>query len=178
MNIIQKNFFFLFLFAGIMLIQFSSCGKINCIGSNCQNGICEKGECLCDYGYIKNAEGECDTEMRADFIGTWRGAHSINNGNAGPQYNITITAADWDRMVVKIDNLMDLECVTLNTPLTINSTVTSTTQGVLGTLGCTEPSSGGGSISLLDPNTLYVGINLSNTVGFQDGTYIGYYLRQ
>lgn len=163
----------------VLCFSVSSCLKrIGCRKIDCENGECIMGDCECEYGYTKNAEGVCHDETRAGFIGTWRGTHTINQGPSSAPYNITITAADWDKLYITVENLMNLECNALGAPLRNNAKVMFPNYSNFDNHACTEPETSGGSIDLLDPNTISIRLFLSNTTTNEDGSYAGVYVKQ
>lgn len=65
----KKSFVIFLMLLGVAFIY--SC-KDECADVNCgTHGTCAEGVCTCDDGYEKDANGQCNTERRAKFIGTY-----------------------------------------------------------------------------------------------------------
>jgi len=74
----MKKLFFLLSFLFFVTIVNYSC-KDECKDVVCNNGICDTGNCNCDFGW----EGEvCDVKKISFFYGDWEGeVNCINNGD-------------------------------------------------------------------------------------------------
>lgn len=120
----MKSLRLLVLSASFLGLTLTGC-KDECKDVVCQNGgTCEEGTCLCVSGY----EGEnCETEVRAKFIGSYSVSESCQSGNYNFNFNITASSASVTSII--INNFYDIGInVTANisgTTVTIpNQTVT------------------------------------------------------
>ncbi len=82
--------FLLTVFSSITVLAsftLSSCNNDKCQAIACAyGGICQDGKCVCADGY----EGyQCETEMRARYLGIWRVTEDGTIGNAA-QYSVTV----------------------------------------------------------------------------------------
>ncbi len=106
----MKKFFAYFAFCatiivGLAVSSCSQCGNVDC-GTN---GSCDEtdGSCICDAGWELGATSKkCDVEMRAKFIGTWRGTDC----GASAPHNIVITTSATDVTKVSISNFGNAFC--------------------------------------------------------------------
>ncbi len=105
-------------------------GMVSCTTDACKDvdcglyGTCVEGDCVCDTGY----EGvNCDTEERADFIGTYNVTEACTSGNY--TYAITVTTSATGVTSVIITNFGDYG---VNVNATVNGdnlTIASQTVG-------------------------------------------------
>lgn len=87
----------------IATIGMTSCETDACKDVDCGlNGTCVDGDCVCDAGY----EGvDCDTEERAEFLGTYNVSESCTSGNY--TYSITVSTSSSGVTSVIISNFGD-----------------------------------------------------------------------
>jgi hypothetical protein len=90
-NMNKKLFFLPALLLGALLMFAPGCGEDDpCQDVSCGNGVCIDGSCDCDTGYELGASGECDTEMRIKFLGTYS---CSDDCVPGASWSSTITAS-------------------------------------------------------------------------------------
>lgn len=86
----------------IITTVFVGCQPKACEDVNCNNGTCEKGECICEAGY----EGpNCQTEQRQAFVAIYNVEESCNPGNLS--YIITVSANSANASEITINNMGD-----------------------------------------------------------------------
>ncbi len=66
-------------------------------------GACDDGTCICEAGYEQDADGLCNTEMRAKFIGNYSLVENCTTGS--DSYNCAIAASSQGNMKVVLSNL-------------------------------------------------------------------------
>ena len=130
----KKLFLLPALLLGASLMFIPACGDENlCKDVECgANGTCLDGDCVCDDGYEIGASGQCDTESRAKFLGTYNATETCTPPSSG-SYSNTITASGSDVTKVVISNFGDSG---LNATATVNGsdvTVDSQTFNIGGT---------------------------------------------
>lgn len=78
------------------LTFFVACEVDPCKDKICgTGGACFDGECQCDTGYEKDADGQCNTEWTAKYIGSYLGFDNVTASTAGTplgKYNLTSPA--------------------------------------------------------------------------------------
>lgn len=84
--------------AAIATIGMSSCDTDACSDVTCNNGgICVDGDCVCATGY----EGtNCDTEERADFIGSYTFTDACFPNQAAQASMISTSSASVTRVLI------------------------------------------------------------------------------
>ena len=86
----------------IGLASFTSCTD-PCKDVTCQNGgTCVEGDCECADGYTGT---NCETEERAQFIGTYSVSESCTSGNY--TYNVTVSNSSTGATAIIIGNFGD-----------------------------------------------------------------------
>lgn len=57
------------------MTMFAACESDPCkdLEGKCGNGSCFEGTCVCDQGYEADAEGVCNVQWSAKFVGTYTG---------------------------------------------------------------------------------------------------------
>jgi hypothetical protein len=83
-------------------VLLASCTPDACDDVNCNNGICEAGDCICEPGY----EGfNCEVEQRLAFVSAYSVQESCDLGDF--TYNITIAADSEIGTELTISNIGD-----------------------------------------------------------------------
>lgn len=129
-----------------------------CFNKDCGHGYCDENypDCLCDPGYELNPiSRKCDVEMRAKYIGTWRG------GCSGSSFihDMVITPSPTDVTKVIITNLGGFSCD--GSPLVATGSVLS---GSINTIYTDCPSV---TISpSISNNYLYINVPLTMNGGY------------
>lgn len=97
----MKNFINLCLLVSALFL--ASCEQDPCRDVVCgDNGTCTEGTCICDTGYELNADGQCNTEIRAKFLGQWVVSENCT-GSGTSTYTVT-SANGTDIMQANIIN--------------------------------------------------------------------------
>jgi hypothetical protein len=111
--------------AAVATIGMVSCTTDACKDVDCgTNGTCLEGVCLCDTGY----EGvNCDTEERADFIGTYNVTEVCASGDY--TYSITVTTSATGISSIIVTNFGDYDVNINGTVVGDNVTFASQTVG-------------------------------------------------
>ncbi|MFT4981064.1 MAG: hypothetical protein ACI9UR_000911 [Bacteroidia bacterium] len=91
--------------AAVATIGMVSCTTDACKDVNCGiSGTCLDGACICDDGY----EGtNCDTEERAEFIGTYNVTESCTSGDFS--YSLTVTTSATGVTSIIVTNFGDFD---------------------------------------------------------------------
>ena len=87
---------------GILSIMFLlfTLNACKCKKSDCINGQCSRGQCLCDFGW----EGpNCDVAFRQKYIGTWNVMNLCNSGVSN--YSLTVSESPSSNTHIYFDNL-------------------------------------------------------------------------
>lgn len=104
----KKLLFLLPALLGAFMMFMPACGESDpCKDIDCgAYGDCFEGDCVCNVGYEKDAEGLCTIEMRAKFIDTYNTTESCTPPSTG-SYSNQITASGSDVSKVVISNFGD-----------------------------------------------------------------------
>jgi hypothetical protein len=91
-------------FAAVFGFFATSCETDPCKDVVCgDHGTCLEGTCNCETGYEKDAQGLCNTEVRAKFVDSWTVADDCSvSGTAS--YTVSVTASTANILEVKITN--------------------------------------------------------------------------
>lgn len=111
--------------AAIATMGMTSCDTDACADVDCgEYGTCLEGDCVCDAGY----EGvNCDTQERAEFIGTYNVNESCTSGSY--TYSITVTESSTGVAAIIITNFGDYGVNVAGTVNGNNVTIASQTLG-------------------------------------------------
>lgn len=114
--------------------------KDECKDVVCQNGgTCEEGICLCATGY----EGtNCETEIRAKFLGSYTVSESCQSGNYSFSLSITSSSAGVSNII--INNFYDIG---INVSATINGNSVTIPNQTINDGGVALTISGSGQLS-------------------------------
>lgn len=148
------------LLLGATTVMISSCAKDDpCKDVKCgDHGQCAEGVCICDVGYEKDSNGECNTESRAKFLGSYLGAETCTVGT--DNYTIGVTASGNGVEKVVLTNVYN-QNVTLTASVSGNSlTIASQTLSVNGSM---YTFSGSGTYSAGTPATLTITYSIQGT---------------
>lgn len=103
----SKKLFLLPVLFGALLMFTPACDQDECKDVECgANGACFSGACICDDGYEEDAEGLCNTEWRAKFLGIYNIAE-VCDGSPTGNFSSTITSSSQDVTKVIISNFGD-----------------------------------------------------------------------
>lgn len=75
--------FFVLIVLGFGL-SFSACNLVNnpCADNICgNNATCDNGNCTCNFGYAKDANGACTVNWYDNFVGSWSVSDSCTANN-------------------------------------------------------------------------------------------------
>jgi hypothetical protein len=135
----SKKFFFLpALLLGAFLMFTPSCGETDpCKDVECgANGDCFEGECVCNVGYELGTSGQCDTEMRTKFIGTYNIVETcVATNQPTGTYSSTIAVSSDNVSTVTITNFGDSGVVAKGTIDKNKITITSFKVGTIDVTG-------------------------------------------
>ncbi|HOY06772.1 MAG TPA: hypothetical protein PLO67_15290 [Saprospiraceae bacterium] len=131
----KKLFLFSALLFGMTIALVPACNGDKC-PDTCGNGIClEDGACDCDPGYEYDADGICNTEVRAKLIGTLTTSEQCSTDPNAFPYSITIANNSSDVASFNIFNFYNSF-----TSAPVKATLTSATEF---TIALQTPVSGG-----------------------------------
>ncbi len=111
-----------------ILGSLSGCNKNPCKDIDCgPYGTCEKGVCICEEGYMQDADGACNQRISKLIEGVYRArVKGCNTGN----YDLTIQGSNVFDNVLVLVNLGGYTCST-GDELVVEATISSPTQFTL-----------------------------------------------
>jgi hypothetical protein len=149
-----------------------ACANVNC-GAH---GDCNPntGACDCDPGYSASNGGPC-VEMRAAFIGTWRGTWTDDFAYTSIVHDMYITADPSNINRVRITNILNQHCGALNSQAEIFASINAPGYLIEFISLCSDISFGASEvITLVSPTNLSIQAYIVNgTWGRNvDGNYV------
>jgi hypothetical protein len=95
------------LFVGSLALFVASCDSDPCADKICgTGGACFEGDCVCDAGYQRDADGACNVETRTFLAGTYKTTEQCSCDNTPTPYDLTVTAGS-DILSVNLFNFFN-----------------------------------------------------------------------
>lgn len=100
----MKKFQFLLfaLLVSATTLTFTSCGDDNpCKDVECgTNGECFEGDCVCNVGFEKDAEGKCTVDSRTKFVGNYNSSETCVPASSGSYSNSISSGSAVNKLTI------------------------------------------------------------------------------